>query len=115
MEICTVSSIVYFKILCLTILDSDQFEAYSLIYIPVERSWHSPTSCLWSRASRIGKQFGINTPYEHLEHFFVGGLSIKVPTIGTYVEQLQILVSAEPRDINEVKIIIENINQLTIE
>jgi hypothetical protein len=112
MENRAVSNFLFLHITDLTVSGSNQFEQHSLIYIPTENSWYPPTSCLWSSAPRIGNQFGISARYERLEDFFVTGLSIKAPTIATYVEQLQILAIARPPDISEIKIAIENINQL---
>jgi hypothetical protein len=91
---------------------SDDFEQHSLIYVSTERSWRSPTSCVWASAARIGRQFGISVPYNRLQHFFVGILSIQTPTTSTYVEQLRMLAEERPPNVHEIKTAIENINRL---
>lgn len=89
-----------------------EFEEHGLIYVPSESSWHSPASCVWETAPRIGRQYGISTPYARLERFFVRGLSIQTPTASTYVEQLQVLAEERPPNNSAIKSAIHNINTL---
>lgn len=91
---------------------SNMFEQHSLIYVPTERSWYSPTSCVWASAPRIGRQYGISASYAHLEYLFVGALLIQAPTTASYVEQLQMLAEEHPPNVSEIKAAIGNINQL---
>lgn len=89
-----------------------EFEEHSLIYVPLQRSWHSPASCVWEMAPRIGRKYGIRASYARLERFFVGGLSIQTPTVSTYVEQLEVLVGERPPNNRAIKSAIHNINAL---
>ncbi|KAK2755514.1 hypothetical protein FQN54_006454 [Arachnomyces sp. PD_36] len=90
----------------------DAFEQYRLVYVPSQSRWYAPSSCLWTRAHKVGNQFGIANDYANLEDFFVQKLDIQEPTIATYVEQLKQLSTSSSPDAAQVKSAIRSLNQL---
>ncbi|KAE8310815.1 hypothetical protein BDV41DRAFT_566266 [Aspergillus transmontanensis] len=81
----------------------DMFTEQDLVYLPAERAWLTPASCVWADAQRIGEKYGISTVYPELEDFFRGTLNVQVPTTETYIEQLRILASHDPENVAEIK------------
>ncbi|KAH1631885.1 hypothetical protein KXV25_001395 [Aspergillus fumigatus] len=89
-----------------------KFTEQKLVYLPAERSWVAPESCVWTDTPRIGVRYGISAMYRELESFFRGALNVQAPTAATYVEQLRGLASNEVVDIGAVKTAIHNLNAL---
>lgn len=91
------------------------FTEYKLIFLPGERIWVSPQSCVWAEASNVGGQYGIGAIYATLSSLFTEKLHVRAPTIATYIEQLRILAAADdnPRQMVEIKRAINCINDLS--
>ncbi|KAF5861259.1 hypothetical protein ETB97_000451 [Aspergillus alliaceus] len=87
-------------------LFKEKFTEGNLVYLPAERAWLAPASCVWVDAQRIGAQYGISTVYPELEDFFRITLKVQVPTTATYIEHLRRLDSHDPENIAEIKITI---------
>ncbi|KAE8325087.1 hypothetical protein BDV39DRAFT_207210 [Aspergillus sergii] len=85
----------------------------SLVYLPAERAWLTPASCVWADAQRIGEKYGISTLYPELEDFFRSTLKVQVPTTETYIEQLRILASHDPENVAEIKTAIDKMVALS--
>ncbi|KAH1435543.1 hypothetical protein KXX32_008465 [Aspergillus fumigatus] len=53
-----------------------KFTEQKLVYLPAERSWVAPESCVWTDTPRIGVRYGISAMYRELESFFRGALNV---------------------------------------
>lgn len=82
------------------------------MYLPEERIWVAPRSCLWTEAPRIGSHFGISTLYPELEAFFKNVLQVQVPTVATYIGQLRSIISGDSVDIPKIKATLHKIDPL---
>ncbi|KAH8702222.1 hypothetical protein BGW36DRAFT_289384 [Talaromyces proteolyticus] len=93
----------------------NEFEEHELIYIPTEQNeaWVAPTSCVWTEASNVGRQYGIEAIYSNLANLFTENLHIQTPTIATYVEQLELLAAQDSPSVAEIKHTINCINELS--
>lgn len=92
----------------------DAFEKDKLIFLPGEKIWVAPHSCVWAEASNVGGQYGIGAVYPDLAGLFTEKLHIKAPTIATYIEQLRLLaVEDNARQPVEIKRAIKCINDLS--
>ncbi|KAF3407649.1 hypothetical protein DPV78_001639 [Talaromyces pinophilus] len=90
-----------------------EFEEHRLIYVPAEKAWVSPSSCIWAEAPRIDGIYGIGDVYSDLAGLFMERLFVKAPTIATYTEELRLLVGEPfPRNIPSIKGAIDCISNL---
>jgi hypothetical protein len=84
-----------------------------LIYVPAEKAWVSPSSCIWAEPPRIDGIYGIGDVYSDLAGLFMERLFVKAPTIATYIEELRPLVGEPfPRNIPSIKGAIDCISNL---
>jgi hypothetical protein len=71
------------------------FENSHLVYIHPEKSWKSPSSCLWSSKAEItgkvivNKQYGQDQQKKALKAFFVDCLNVSKPSLEILVEELK--------------------------
>ncbi|KAE8364464.1 hypothetical protein BDV27DRAFT_128412 [Aspergillus caelatus] len=89
------------------------FTEQNLVYLPAERAWLTPASCVWADAQRIGERYGISAVYPELEDFFRTILKVQVPTTATYIEQLRRLASHDPENVAEIKSAIDKMVALS--
>jgi len=76
-------------------LTSEILEEDSLIYLPLQQQWYSPSSCLWATSTCISGKVAIASIYPGLQEFFVDRLGIQPPHVGMFVEELQRLANGD--------------------
>lgn len=77
------------------LFSSQVFEKDSLIYLPFQQQWYSPSSCLWATSTRILGKVAIASIHPGLQEFFIDRLGIQPPHIGMFVEELQRLANGD--------------------
>ena len=90
---------------------SQRFEEEGLVYEPVQKEWHKPSSCLWTDDTRLSGKVALFGHYSDLQAFFVQCLGVEEPGIDTYIDELQsLVVSDESPSVEKVKDLIKQIN-----
>lgn len=90
---------------------SQRFEELSLVYEPIQKEWHKPSSCLWTDDTRLSGKVALLGHYSDLQAFFVQRLGVEEPGIDTYIDELQsLVVSDESPSVEKVKDLIKQIN-----
>ena len=90
---------------------SHYFEEGNLVYEPVQKEWHKPSSCLWTDDTRLSVKVALLGHYSNLQAFFVERLGVEEPGIDTYIDELQsLVVSDESPSVEKVKDLIKQIN-----
>lgn len=80
------------------------------MYVPVQKKWYKPSSCLWTSDTQISGQLGIREQYVGLEDFFIRYLGVEEPTIDTYIKELKLLTLGDDSpSITKVKSFIKEI------
>lgn len=70
---------------------SQAFELDELIYVPTRKQWFSPTSCMWTKSTRIAGKVAIALDFPSLEDFFVRELEVQEPDKSTCIMELETL------------------------
>jgi len=96
----------------LTITKRAVFNDSELVYLPSLELWVSPSSCVWTAAPRVGKQYGISETYGHLANFFQEILHVRNPSTETYIEQLKELVPFGYEKINDIEATMHIMNEM---
>lgn len=90
---------------------SQSFESNGLIYMPTRKQWFSPTSCMWTKSTRIADKVAIALDFPSLEDFFVRGLEVQEPDKSTSIMELETLCRVDPApSIVQVKDLLWEIN-----
>ena len=58
-----------------------------------EAKWYPLSACLWTNETRIPGKAAIAGQYADLQDFFVNYLKVEEPSIETYIEELELLIS----------------------
>ncbi len=74
-------------------MTSKSFEVSKLIFVLPAAKWYPPSACLWTADTRISRKATIADEYAGLEDFFVKYLGVKKPSVDTYIEELELLIS----------------------
>lgn len=95
----------------LALTHSQSFESNGLIYVPTRKQWFPPTSCMWTKSTRIAGKVAIAVDFPSLEDFFVRDLEVQEPDKSTYIMELETLcrVDSAP-SILQVKDLLWEIN-----
>jgi hypothetical protein len=90
---------------------SQSFESDGLIYVPTRKQWFSPTSCMWTKSTRIAGKVAIALDFPSLEDFFVRELEVQEPDKSTCIKELETLCSVDSApSIAQVKELLWEIN-----
>lgn len=81
-----------------------------MIYVLPEAKWYPPSACLWTADTQISGKAAIAGQYASLQDFLVKHLRVEEPSIGTYIEELELLISGrESPSIEKVKTFVKKI------
>ena len=83
---------------------------HELVYVPSQKLWVSPSSCVWAARPKIGNQYGISEMYGHMSGFFQEVLQVHAPSTETYIEQLKAQVPSGYAAINDIEETMHNVN-----
>ena len=90
---------------------SNEFENFKLIYLPLRSQWYSPSECLWTDETGLPGKAAIKLYYVHQHKFFLQKLGVKRPDLQLYIKELKIYCTGatEPEEIT-IKSLIGAIN-----
>ncbi|EQB58063.1 hypothetical protein CGLO_01742 [Colletotrichum gloeosporioides Cg-14] len=90
------------------------FEDEALIYLPVDSglSWHRPSECVWSNATRLSGRVSLNEEFEDLEVFFVEFLGVKPLDLSMAIDDLKNMATRASATSSEIKDLIWAVNSL---
>ena len=82
-----------------------------MVYEPVQKEWHKPSSCLWTDDTRISGKIALLGHYPDLQAFFVKRLGVEEPDIDTYITELRsLVVDKKSSSVEKVKELIKQVN-----
>ncbi|KAF4817719.1 hypothetical protein CGCTS75_v012182 [Colletotrichum tropicale] len=90
------------------------FEDEALIYLPVDSglSWHRPSECVWSNATKLSGRVSLNEEFEDLEVFFVDFLGVKPLDLSMAIDDLKSVATRASVASSEIKDLIWAVNSL---
>uniref|UniRef100_L2FL52 Ino80 chromatin remodeling complex protein n=1 Tax=Colletotrichum fructicola (strain Nara gc5) TaxID=1213859 RepID=L2FL52_COLFN len=90
------------------------FEDEALIYLPVDSglSWHRPSECVWSNATKLSGRVSLNEEFEDLEVFFVDFLGVKPLDLSMAIDDLKSVATRASATSSEIKDLIWAVNSL---
>ncbi|KAL3294422.1 ino80 chromatin remodeling complex protein [Colletotrichum asianum] len=90
------------------------FEDEALIYLPVDSglSWHRPSECVWSNATKLSGRVSLNEEFEDLEIFFVDFLGVKPLDLSMAIDDLKSVATRASVTSSEIKDLIWAVNSL---
>lgn len=72
------------------IFSSKIFEEQALIFVPLTKSWHPPSCCIWADDEfQMPEKVSLQPHYDHLIDFFCKSLSVSKPNLRMYIEALK--------------------------
>ncbi|KAH9237080.1 hypothetical protein K456DRAFT_1495726 [Colletotrichum gloeosporioides 23] len=101
-----------------SVIQNDQsksiFEDEALIYLPVDSglSWHRPSECVWSNATKLSVRVSLNEEFEDLEVFFVDFLGVKPLDLSMAIDDLKSVATRASVTSSEIKDLIWAVNSL---
>lgn len=110
-------------------ISRDHFEKSSLVYVPDDRCWKAPSSCLWASPveitgkSLLSKLYGPGQKIKSLKAFFVDCLRVPDVSLRILVEELKSvaktingreLSSKDTGALQRVKILIKALNSMPL-
>lgn len=75
----------------LALTHSQSFESNGLVYVPARNQWFPPTSCMWTKSTRLAGKVAIALDFPSLENFFVRILGVQEPDKSTCILELETL------------------------
>ena len=76
-----------------------------------EAKWYPLSACLWTNETQIPGKAAVAGQYADLQDFFVNCLGVEEPSIETYIEELELLISASSSPpFKKLKTILKEIN-----
>ncbi|KAF4924992.1 hypothetical protein CGCVW01_v003742 [Colletotrichum viniferum] len=90
------------------------FEDEALIYLPVDSgpSWHRPSECVWSNATKLSGRVSLNEEFEDLKVFFVDFLGVKPLDLSMAIDDLKNVATRASATSSEIKDLIWAVNSL---
>ena len=76
-----------------------------------EAKWYPLSACLWTNETQIPEKAAVAGQYADLQDFFVNCLGVEEPSIETYIEELELLISVSSSPpVKKLKTILKEIS-----